>query len=465
MIRTKGLKKRVIACLGAVVVGAMSMSLSLTAFAKPEWPGGVAPTSVGETSIVMDVDSGAVLYGFNENEQHFPASITKVMTALVAIENGNLDDMVTFSREAVYNIDRVSSHIARDVGEEMPLRDCLYGMMLESANECAYAIAEHVGGGSFDTFINMMNEKAQSLGCTQTHFVNPNGLHDESHVTCAYDMALIAREAYKNPAFVEIVGTKNYTIPPTNLHPDGTYLNNHHAMLHPYKTSKYVYEFCTGGKTGYTDQARNTLVTYAVKDGKTLVCVIMNAENGGHNYADTRSLFDYCFSHFQTIKVGDQIQSLTEETEGAAICPFDITRAKIDPEAAVTIPEGAAFSDLKMEAVPYDEIVDKLAGELRFHYGDRLVGTAKLYYDGDFLGVEEPQEEKALTIMGHRRFEGLFTKMKPFLIPAAAIITLIYFRYKYVTAPYNHYYGSKILRAHFRKKRKRRRQRERARRR
>lgn len=163
------------------------------------------------------------------DEAHYPASITKIMTTLLALENGNLSDMVTFSDDAINNTE--GSGIARDYGEQMTLEQCLYGVMLESANECAYAVAEHVGG-TVENFVDMMNAKAKELGCTNTHFANPHGLQDENHYTTAHDMALIAQAAYQNETFRIIIGTKMYTIPPTNKHAEETVLRNHHDMPH-----------------------------------------------------------------------------------------------------------------------------------------------------------------------------------------------------------------------------------------
>ena len=149
----------------------------------------------------MEEETGAILYEKNVDTSYYPASITKILTALLALENSDLDEVVTFSSDAVFGTELGSSSISRDLDEQMTMEQCLYGMMLESANECAYAIAEHVGGGDVNVFIDMMNEKAQELGCKNTHFSNPNGLPDENHYTSAYDMALIARAAYANSKF------------------------------------------------------------------------------------------------------------------------------------------------------------------------------------------------------------------------------------------------------------------------
>ncbi len=424
-----------------------------------KWPGGVALTNPEETGVVMDVDSGALLYSYGGDIRHYPASITKVMTAMLAIENGNLDDIVTFSKEAVYGIERGSAHIARDVGEEMPLRDCLYGMMLESANECAYAIAEHIGG-DFDTFIEMMNEKAKELGCKNTHFCNPNGLFDEEHYTTAYDMALIARAAYENETFDEIVGTKNYTIPPTNIHEEETYLNNHHAMLNYYKTKRYLYEYCVGGKTGYTTEANNTLVTYAKKDGQTLVCVILNAEQGCH-YNDTTRLFEYCFEHFNNYSVDEEMASVRlTMIDGAEAFSVDMNEARLAAGATVTLPAGVAFSEAAKKLVSYGDTGDDLViGALEFAYADHGAGQAEVLFEKAKIIEEEGGAPAEIVV--HRRFEKAVKWFLPTLGGAAVFILLLLIQHVYTRAPYHRYYGSRLLRRHFRRKRKKNRRRRR----
>lgn len=343
-----------------------------------EWPTGPEVSSLAAT--VIDFNTGTVLYEKNATEAHFPASITKVMTALVALENSKLDETVTFSRNAVFSIEAGSSSISRDENEQMTMEECLYGLMLESANECANAIAEHVGG-DVETFVNMMNEKAAKLGCVNTHFVNPHGLHNPDHYTCPQDMAKIARAAYENPTFALITGTKNYTIPPTNKHEDPTPLNNHHAMLNYYRTNKYLYEYCVGGKTGYTSDALGTLVTYCTKDGLTLICVTMCAP-GSDNYKDTTNLMEYYLNSMQTIKISDldgdfsqisanNISSLMGKSE----VPFEI-----DEDATVLLPMGASKSDIEIEYGKEEESVDTEAlGYISFAYKGKKVGIAGIH--------------------------------------------------------------------------------------
>lgn len=258
------------------------------------WPQG--PAVWAEAAVVMDLDSQTLLYSKNMDNVKYPASITKIMTTLLAIENSSLRERVTFSENAIYGIERDSSHIGIRVGEILSMEDCLYGMMLESANEVCLAVAEHISG-SVDAFVELMNQRAAQLGCTNTHFTNPNGLPDENHYTTAHDMALIARAAYSLPMFRQLCQTQTYVIPKTNMCGEERWLNNHHKML---PEGIYAYDGCTGGKTGFTQAALNTLVTFAERDGRRLVCVSLRT-NGRQIYADTAALLDYGFQNFQNV--------------------------------------------------------------------------------------------------------------------------------------------------------------------
>lgn len=337
------------------------------------WPDG--PQIVSESGIVMDADTGTVLYEKNMNDRHYPASITKILTALLAVENSKMDEVVTFSHDAVYKTE--GSGIARDVGEEMTMEWCLYGMMLASSNECAYAIGEHVGG-NMDTFVQMMNDRAAALGCQNTHFSNCNGLPDEQHYTSAYDMALIAREAFHNEAFRVICGTKTYTIPFTNKHKDEeTYLCNHHQMLYPYRTRKYLYEYCLGGKTGYTTAANSTLVTYAEKEGMTLICVTLDAPGSGH-YEDTRALFDFCFDNFKKMNVMENETSYSQQNQDRkGVLGEHEPFVAIDSSSSIILPITAEFEDADSKII-YNEEDEDVLGSILYTYADRPVGGADI---------------------------------------------------------------------------------------
>ncbi len=340
------------------------------------WPS--APTVDAECAILMDADTGAVLYSKNPDRQMYPASITKIMTALLALENSSMDETVTFSYDAVYKNETDSSHIARDVDEQMTMEETLYAVMLESANECAYAVAEHVGGGDYETFIDMMNERAAELGCTNTHFTNANGLPDEEHVTTARDMALISQEAIKNSEFREIIGTVQYVIPPTNIHDDPTYLNNHNKMINDYKGSEHLYEYCIGGKTGYTQAAGNTLVTFAEKDDKLLIAVVLRSSG---IYDDCETMFEYGFNNFTHYNIAANENRYGEEAGEGALFDPDYSYVEIDPDAEITLPDGVSFFDADA-AVSYDNASEDVLGTLTYYYDGEEVGSADIYITG-----------------------------------------------------------------------------------
>lgn len=256
------------------------------------WPKG--PQVEAEAAVVMDADTGAFLYSKNMMAKEYPASITKIMTALVAIENGKLDSKIKCSEHAVYSIETGSSHCGLQPGEKITLRQALYALMLESANDAANSIAEKVGG-SIENFVQMMNDRAKELGCVNTHFSNTHGLHQEDHYTCAYDMALITRAAFENETLAEIAGTVEYTIPKTNKVKETRYFVNHHKML---TDSSYHYDGCIGGKTGFTSDALNTLVTVSQKDERKLISVVLRTNGADKTYQESAALLDYGYQEF-----------------------------------------------------------------------------------------------------------------------------------------------------------------------
>lgn len=382
MIKRKSIPKRIgagilaaMTLLGAVYVGPSEVK------AADYWPDDIEINS--PCAIAMEVNTGTILFEKNAHEKHYPASITKILTTYLTLENCDLDEVVTFSEDAVYKNEGDTSHIWRDVGEEMTIEQTLYAVMLESANECAYAAAEHVGkklGGDYSTFINMMNEKAKSLGCEVTHFNNANGLPDEEHYTSAYDMALISCAAYKNENFRTIAGTKTFQIQPTNKHSDITYLSNHHNVLHYHNTSQYINPYCTGGKTGFTRVANSTLVTYAEKDGMSIAIVIMNANSPDH-YADTNKLIDYCFSNYKVYGIADNETSIKEgATKNVGILNTNKPFVTLDESAYIILPNSVDFSEAKfrMDEKPSGNSVVAL----KYSYAGRDVGSVDIVTSG-----------------------------------------------------------------------------------
>ena len=345
------------------------------AYAAPGWPADVAIEADG--GIVMDADSGAVLFGKNLHETYYPASITKVLTALIVLEHCSLDEEVTFSYDAVYNVESGSSNAGIDEGDVLTVRDCLYALLLQSANEAANALAEHVSG-SREAFAELMNETAASLGCQDSHFANPSGLNDENHYTSAYDMALICQAAIKNPTFLEIDGARYYDLPPTRNYPEGSTVYAHHAMLLPSR-SQY-YEGAFGGKTGYTSLAGNTLVTFATRNDMTLVAVVLN----GHqtHYSDTKAMLDFGFANFHTAPISqldDRFSTLDSDLSIGGIPVGDLSDLSLE-EGMITLPLSASIGDADV-SVTYQ--LDGLAPEnaiaqVQYTYNDRLIGSAYL---------------------------------------------------------------------------------------
>lgn len=374
-----GNKIRKIACMILAILFFIQAGGSSEVFAAEYWP--EAPQTESPAVILMELSTGTILYEKNSLEAHYPASITKIMTALVTLENSDMNEVVTFSDRAIDETH--GSGIARDYGEQMTMEQCLYAIMLESANECAFAVAECVGG-TMEGFVDMMNAKAAELGCINTHFANPHGLHDENHYTCAYDMALIAREAYRNETFRIITGTKIYTIPPTNKHPDeDTILRNHHDMLCTYHASnaKYLYENCVGGKTGYTDAANSTLVTYAEQDGMTLVCVVMNVQSPGQ-FEDTLALFQYAFDNFQLFHIADY-ETNYDTSEAVTTGALNEYKAfvELDEDANVVLPKTAEFADAVSE-ISYQGDGGSVVGTISYTYANHEVGKADIVQSG-----------------------------------------------------------------------------------
>jgi D-alanyl-D-alanine carboxypeptidase len=246
------------------------------------------------SALVMDADTGDIVYGKSENRPMYPASTTKVMTALLICEYAKThgwNENVAMSENAVRSIGQGASNIGLCPGESLSLKDCLYAIMLASANEVCVGVAEHIAG-SADDFAVMMNKRARSLGCLCTAFANPHGLPDKRHITTALDIALIMRGAIREPAFTEAISCAARAVCPNNGKGPARLLMNKNRLIQegPYRRSYVV-----GGKTGYTFAARHTLVNYAVKDGARLICVTMRAPNY-MTYTDTISLFDYGFA-------------------------------------------------------------------------------------------------------------------------------------------------------------------------
>lgn len=363
-----------------MITALMAAGMPMTAFAKPDWPSDTGIES--EAGIVMDADSGAVLFGQNIHVQKAPASITKILTALVVIENSSLDDTVTFSHDAVYNVEDGSGNKnAIEEGDTLSVRDCLYLLLMRSSNQAANALAEHVGG-SRDGFVKMMNEKTAELGCENSHFANPSGLNDDTQLTSVYDMALIASAAYKNDTLLTISKDKSYRLPATKNNPDGVTIQPEHKLLITTDTeSPNYYPYAVAGKTGYTSIAGQTLVTYAIKDDRHQIAVTMKSTQATH-YQDTIALMDFGFLRFKNVNISENETAYTSGDQPVQIGdnsyqPSDLS---MDTLAVITLPKDASFADAEKTVVtdlPEDAPQGAVA-LLSYKYNDRKIGQVYL---------------------------------------------------------------------------------------
>lgn len=333
-------------------------------------------------AILIEAETGKVLYSRNADEKMYPASITKVLTTLVALENGNLNDEVTFSAETLNAVEQGSSRIGVEAGETCTLEDALHCVMLASGNDTAAGVAEHIAG-SVDAFVEMMNAKAEELGCTGSHFTNPHGLPDENHYTTASDMAKIVRAAVHNDQFASIASDLSYNMPATNKC-DAREIWQHHKMMYP--AGQYYYEDVIWGKTGYTTVALNTLVTVAKRDDLTLIAVVLKCPGASYTYTNSAQLFDYGFDNYTVLKPLENF-SLKEAAASSGVSEDAISSLeKLDvlfnSEYAVVAPNTVSVSDIQV-SVSTDNATDGIWGSLIFTYNNNEIGRANVYYDAD----------------------------------------------------------------------------------
>ena len=377
--------------IGLLLISALLCPVfSLRTYALEPWANNVYVASEG--ACLMDADTGVVLYGKDEDTAYYPASITKVMTALLTIENcENLSEQVTFSYDAVHIEEENSTIIGASEGDKLSVLDCLYSLLFQSANEVANALAEHVGAkhpelksegmSDRDVFILMMNNKAKELGCTGTHFNNPSGLTDSDHYVTAHDMCRILAAAVKNETFLDIESHTYWTHAPIRRYPDANDPWNtvyaKHAMLK--RNSSQYYSGAIAGKTGYTMTAGNTLVTAARRDGMTLVTCVLNAHS--NHYNDTRRLMDFGFENFKSLKVADYEDANAAIASDFAIGGVNMLNSKtlgVDSDTRVTLPKDGNYAELTKTLELNESSDGSVPATLNYYYGDRQVGSASL---------------------------------------------------------------------------------------
>ncbi|MEG2421415.1 MAG: D-alanyl-D-alanine carboxypeptidase family protein [Oscillospiraceae bacterium] len=372
----------------------MSLLLAFSLLLSPAALALEDPQPAATAAILVDADHGEVLYEKSAHEHRFPASITKVMTGLLtleAVERGDLqlDTPITAQESMNRDLSIYGSTQDIKIGEVMSVGDLLHCLLIPSANEAANILAQAVSG-DIDTFIALMNSRAAELGCKDTHFANAHGLHHAEHYTTAYDIYLFVNQAMKNPTFREIVSSKSYTVPPTNLHEERV-LHDTNALVSTFNIRGYYYPYAIGVKTGSTPEAGQCLAAAAVKDGRMLISVVLGAqnvkqENGEvlrQSFSESRRLFDWGFQNFTRQTVLDGVTPLRELP---VTLSDEVSAIALRPERSLeaTLPNDIDLSAFSQEVKLYHETVEapvkagQVFGEVTVKNGTTAYGTIPL---------------------------------------------------------------------------------------
>lgn len=343
------------------------------------WPQG--PLIGAKAAILMEANTGAILYSKNIEEALFPASITKLMTCLVAVENCPLDEIITVNQSAIDANEPDGSHMSLIAGEQLTLEELLHGILISSANEACNVVAEHIAG-SMDEFVNMMNERAAELGCTNTHFVTTNGLHSDDHYVSAHDMALIAQAFYSHDILSRISGIADYHLEESAFHEEH-YL---HSKNHLLEGQSQYYEYIVGSKTGFTSKSRQTLVSCAERDGMRLICVIL-MEESPYQFDDTIKLFDYGFSNFTAITVSNYDNSYDINHSDFFNAGNDIFGStspiiSMDNSSKIVLPNNLDFSETE-SLISYEGITDNSLARIDYTYKGMYLGSTTVTLTGN----------------------------------------------------------------------------------
>ena len=303
---------------------AQAATSAITTNSIPGWPQGPEITSTA--AVIMEDSTQTMLYSKNMDQELYPGATVKVMTVLVALENSQLTDEVTMTETGVSGVTDGGANISSQLDEVFTMEQCLYAIMVASANDIALQVAEHVGG-SVHAFVQIMNTRAQELGCTNTVFTNPTGLPDENQHITAHDMALIMEAAMANDTFRTIAATTSYTLPATNVSGGERVLTNNFTMIN--STSDGYYKPCIGGKEGYTEASGSTLVCEASKNNMKLVCIVLNGASGVTD-DEAIALLNYGFDNFAPLTIADN--DFNRLSGGTVIAPNGATEDNLTTE-------------------------------------------------------------------------------------------------------------------------------------
>lgn len=400
------------------------------------WPQG--PSISSEAAILIEANTGTILYEKEPHKQMYPASITKILTTLIATEQCSLDEQVTFTADTLATIPFDSSRIWVDDGEYLSMEDCLGAILIVSANDVAAGVAEHISG-SLDDFAVLMNERAKELGCLNSNFVNSHGYHDPEHYTTAYDMAQIARAFFENDLLSSLARQRSFKISASAGQPDDIWEFSKNQL---FETRTYEYEYLVGSKTGYTDKAGQTLVSCAQKDGMKLICVVLNAESP-EQYKDTVTLFDFGFSHFTTANIYENDKTYVVADSFYDVDVLDVLGNSspllhMDQDAIIILPKSATFADTTSYITMSAE-GSNAAATAHYQYGTHHIGEAPIYMTS-VAGVtnESGTLEQAgeISQVAPETKETIHINIKKILfvlVPSIIAAVAIYWAYGYIT--------------------------------
>lgn len=336
------------------------------------------PIPRAKAALLYDLKGSRIIYESNKSERLYPASLTKIMTALIVLEKGNLKDTVTVSENSLSDITYLHSKLGLKAGEEISVESLMTALLVASANDAANVLAEYISG-DIRTFVDLMNQRASEIGMSNTHFVNPHGFHDPDHFSSAYDILLVTKEALKYEKFKEIVKIKTVTIPPSNLSEE-RFISSTNHLISRYRNTFHQYKYATGIKTGSTDEAGYCLVSSAEKNGTVLISVLLGCENPDQNenaysFVDSKNMFEYIFNNFKTVTLATTEDIVSDSKVYEA---KDSTRVALSPSKNVSllIPKDYDKEKLETKITLPDEIKAPIERGV-------TIGSAVYSYNGD----------------------------------------------------------------------------------
>ncbi len=413
-----------------------------------------APNVSCSSGIIMDIDTGNILYEKNSEKKSYPASTTKLMTALLCLEEKSIYDTVKVSSSALKDIPENATTMNLVAGETISYEELLYGLLLVSANESANVIAENISG-NISQFAEKMNEKASELGCTDTHFSNANGLHDNNHYTTAYDMALIAANVYQNSDFRNIIKTTYHVVPKTDLSSERDLWTSNQSL---YDSNDIYYKYCTGGKTGYTEEAGECLVSFAERNGIRLVAVLYNCDND-KRFNEAKQLFEFAFNNYTYVKPlenYDMSSSFALKNDSDLITNYnnmlihEMPVYSFDSTIGLTVRTDITSDKFSITPVINQNINSNVAGYISVMYNNKELLRTDFVRKFRLSNYDLRNTSKeSSTVKIKKQFKALFDEngliiiLSMVLVILLVLLLILYKTYRKIKRPNVHHYSGK----------------------